>query len=182
MPPPPQRPAPRGKSVRTVESPCAPNTIPPAACLHQARRAAVYPRWRPLPHQVMNISQAERGGNGVSKRMVNQWLRSGESRWRRGGALVRPRDHRPFALRGRVKTKISKTTPCKVRIWARNAALLQCCVRSRRPDVPGQHASGCAPGPKPRAPRRLNRLACAAIRCRLPWLLPDAPHLAAGSS
>jgi hypothetical protein len=32
----------------------------------------------------MNISQAERGGNGVSKRMVNQWLR------RRGIALASP--------------------------------------------------------------------------------------------
>ena len=111
----------------------------------------------------MNISQAERGGNGVSRRMVNQWLPA------RGIADCDPGDRKcdpgvaDFRRQTRVKTKISKTTPCKVRISARNAALLRCCVRSRRPDVPGQHASVGAPD---RSPAPLT--ASAALRAGRP--------------
>jgi hypothetical protein len=54
-----------------------------------------------------------------------------------------------------------------------------------RPEQTAGHSRptcfGRRAGPEPRAPHRLSRLGCAAIRCRLPWLLPDARHRAVES-
>src|SRR5471030_498075 len=82
-----------------VESPYAPITIPPAARLLLERSTAIRPRCRPLPHQDMNISQAERGGNGESIGVVNQWLLSQTVGCRRADVSVGPRRSPPKRVR-----------------------------------------------------------------------------------
>jgi hypothetical protein len=68
----PQRLALPCQSGLIAESPSAPNTIPPAACLLLALNGR-NPRYGPSPHQGMNISQGERGGNGVGTDVVKEW-------------------------------------------------------------------------------------------------------------
>src|SRR3954449_5572475 len=74
MPPTSRRTAPRGRSNLMSESPCAPNIIADGR-VPNLEASNGRPSWYgPHPHQVMNIPHRERGGNGVTFGVVNQWF------------------------------------------------------------------------------------------------------------